>query len=237
MHRRLIFFAVAIIYSATTQADIITGIQVQQVAFTGTQNLNLSTDGVVGWRFEATESFQISALGYYDHAQNGFIDPHDVALWHYDGLSTTLIATAHLNAGTSASLVGDFRYTNISPVQIDAGEIYVIGGEIGRGNGLLEYDPTVTPTVTGWTSTSMITNVGGGFGSIFPPGSGFTNSNWPSDYGTLTDPPILGPNFMVASAVPEPTSLFFLGGLTSVAWLVRRKKRSSVVLSTDIHRE
>lgn len=208
-------------YSPTAHADITTGVQIQMVASTGTQYLNFVSDDGVAWQFQATESFQISARGCFDHPRDGFVDPQGIVPWHCNGVDTAIIAAANLASGISATLVGDFRYINISPIKLNAGQISITEGEPERGSGLLQYDPTVGPAVTGWTPTSLSTDVAGRFGSVFPAGGDFTNANWPADPGTLPDPLIPGLNFTVASAVPEPTSLFCLIGMTSIAWLLQ----------------
>ncbi|MEZ6137500.1 MAG: hypothetical protein R3C53_21640 [Pirellulaceae bacterium] len=200
--------------AAPACADLISAIEVQSIAFTGTQNNNTASDGVAGWAFTAVDSFSISALGYYDHLQDGFVDPHEIGLWRINGATSTLVATTELSAGTAAVLMGDFRYGSITPLEITAGNDYVIGATIGFGSGTAQYDPTVTPSSSGWTSTSHITNVVGRFGLIFPAGSGFNNSNFPSDFGTPSDPPFLGPNFLITS-VPEPSSFALLSSCIS----------------------
>ncbi len=216
--------------AAPACAALIPALEVQTIQFTGTQNSNLSSDGVTGWTFTATESFNISALGYYDHGQDGFVDPHDIGIWHIDGAVSTLLATTTITSETSSTLIGDFRYSSIAPLQITAGEDYVVGGTIGFGVGVTQYDPTVTPTPSGWTSAPQITNVAGRFGSIFPVGSGFNNSNYPSDFGTGSEPPFLGPNILIAS-VPEPNSLILACCGIGCMALSRRRKRNETAVS------
>jgi hypothetical protein len=210
-------------------ADVISALEVQTIQFTGTQNTNLASDGVTGWAFTATESFRISAFGYYDHAQDGLVDSHDIGLWHINGAATTLLATATISSGTAATLNGDFRYSSIAALDIVAGQDYIIGGTIGFGSGVAQYDPTVTPTAAGWTTASQITDVAGRFGNIFPAGSGFNNSNFPSDFGGPSDPPTLGPNFLISS-VPEPDALFLIAGcIGGMAFLRRKKTKLAIV--------
>ncbi len=208
----------------TLFGDIISAVELQQIASTTTRYTDTSSDGVSGWEFVAAESFTISALGYYDHPQIGFVDFHDVGLWQLSGANASLIAAARVEAGDTATLVGSFRYAAIEPLEITAGGTYVLGAIIGRGNGNSEFDPLAIPTASGWTHASQITQVAGRFGTINLPGGGFTDSNFPSDYGALSDPPILGPNFMLISAVPEPSSIFLLGSGIAAYFGWRRKK-------------
>lgn len=204
-------------------ADVISALEVQSVQFVGTQNTNLVSDGVVGWTFTATESFTISSLGYYDHGQDGLVDSHDVGVWRISGGPPSLLATAAIPSGTTANLNGQFRYTQIAPLQIATGNDYVIGATIGFGVGVAQYDPTVTPTASGWSVVSKISNVAGRFGLVFPAGSGFDDFNFPSDFGGASDPPIAGPNFLIS--VPEPSSfLLYASSLIGIAASSRRRR-------------
>lgn len=207
----------------TSYGDVITAVEFQQIDSTSTQYTDTVNDGVTGWQFVAAQTFTISALGYYDHLTNGFVDAHDVGLWHLNGTASTLIAGARLDPGSTATLVGGFRYVDIEPLVITAGGTYVLGATIGRGAGVSQFDFLVRPTASGWTHASQITQVAGRFGSINP-ADGFLNANYPSDSATPTDPPNLGPNFLIISAVPEPSSIFLLGSGIAALCIWRRKK-------------
>jgi hypothetical protein len=142
------------------------------------------------------------ALGLLDEGGDGLADPHPVALWKADG---TPLAQATVGAGTGATLVGDFRYVDISPVVLSPLESYVLGGlYLGtRDGGTLDPTPETRdsyhsiqgersfPTEVQFVSTRVSGQQGTGIAFPFQASTTFAAE--------------MGPNFLFE--VPEPTAL------------------------------
>ncbi len=168
----------------------------------------------LGWDFRTTGSLQVDALGFFDDSLNGLADSHEVGLWNSSG---TLLASATVAAGTVDPLTAQFRYVNIAPVTLAAGQTYYIGALFLDGN-----DNVVFPGTGGTVTTNPLIVYG--------------QSTYADSSSTLTDPTIefgqngfFGPNFLL-SAVPEPASwaLMILGfGMIGAA--VRRRPETATV--------
>ncbi len=89
--------------------------------------LDLATpqDAVWGWEFSPTVAMSVTALGIYDQDGDGLNDIHTIAIWSVGDGS---VLTQQLFApGTGAPLDDGFRYIDIAPVDLVAGDKYVIG--------------------------------------------------------------------------------------------------------------
>ena len=76
-----------------------------------------------GLEFVPWVDIEVSALGYYDHGQDGLRNDHKVVIWDYHGVKTvtpTVIVTS------ASDLDGQFRYEPIAPVVLKAGTSYVV---------------------------------------------------------------------------------------------------------------
>jgi hypothetical protein len=69
---------------------------------------------------------------------DGLKKPHDVGLWNSDG--SILKATATVDTDLAGELDGHFRYTEITPVKLDAGE-YVVGAYWTKNHDPYAYNP------------------------------------------------------------------------------------------------
>ena len=78
----------------------------------------------VGWEFTAQSDLWVSELGFFDLGQDGLNISHDVGIWDQDH---NLIVSATVSAGTAAPVIGEYRYVEISPFLLTAGQTYVIG--------------------------------------------------------------------------------------------------------------
>jgi len=79
----------------------------------------------VGWSFSiGSQDVQVTALGIYDDLADGLADAHAVGIWTNGG---TLLAEVTVPSGTTATLVGSYRYTPITPVTLAAGQTFVVG--------------------------------------------------------------------------------------------------------------
>ncbi len=85
-----------------------------------------AAEGTDGFRFSPKVDIDVTALGYFDHLQNGFpvSKQHPVAL--YDFATKQRLVRVVVN--TASTLDGIFRYTAIEPMRLKAGQSYVVAG-------------------------------------------------------------------------------------------------------------
>ncbi len=85
-----------------------------------------AAEGTDGFRFRPNVDIEVTALGYFDHLQNGFpvSKQHPVAL--YDFATKQRLVRVVVN--TASTLEGIFRYTAIEPLRLNAGQSYVVAG-------------------------------------------------------------------------------------------------------------
>jgi hypothetical protein len=174
------------------------------------------TDQVQGWEFIPQMDVTVLSLGLYDGSISGggFQESHQVAIWDGNG---NLITSASIPLGTLAPLEDNFRYANITSVNLNAGQTYVIGAFMptpvsdftvlwptsGLDPGIVSVDPRIQLTAYRF-----------GFS---PGGISFPQTRDPNFIGGF------GPNFVIA--VPEPGSFAFLstaGGL----WALHTRKKA-----------
>ena len=175
--------------------------------------INLSTvvqlnsgagDETLGWEFAPTSNLMVTELGLLNATlggagdPNGFQQSHVVAIWDMSG---HLLTSASLAAGTSAPLIGNFRFVNAPSAFLNAGQHYVIGGfypspvsdaftDRNVGDPSVHVDPDLNFVAERWSPS--------------PGGIAFPTSVHSTIAGDF------GPNFMF-TVVPEPTALPLIG--------------------------
>jgi len=166
-----------------------------------------------GWEFTTTVPLEITAWGLYDHGQgspgpDGFELPHTISLWTSTG---TLLTSAVMPAGTTASLTGYFRFVSSVGYSLAPGT-YVIGSETDSGD-----RDWVPSAVREAVFDPAISYVGGRYNDA----GGFPST---ALGGPLDPPRYFGPNFQF-EVVPEPStvSLIALTLLISACFLHKRK--------------
>ncbi len=81
--------------------------------------------GSDGFRFRPNVDIEVTALGYYDHDQNGFpVVFHPVAIYDF----ATKAQLAKVSVTTTSPVDGLFRYASIEPLLLAAGQSYVVAG-------------------------------------------------------------------------------------------------------------
>jgi hypothetical protein len=175
-----------------------------------------ASDETLGWEFVPTSNLMVTELGLLNATlggagnPNGFQQAHVVAIWDSSG---NLLTSAPIAAGTSAPLLGNFRFVNAPSALLSAGHHYVIGAYYPA-----PVSDAFTERFVGDSSVHIDSNVS--FVSMrvagSPGGITFPTLSYPQYLGEF------GPNFMF-TVVPEPTvfSLFGFG----VALVVFRPRR------------
>jgi len=201
----------ALSFWSTARADL-TAISLNPVV----QLNSGASDETLGWEFVPTSNLMVTQLGLLNALlggagnPNGFQEAHTVAIWDISG---NLLTSAPLAAGTSAPLIGNFRFVNAPSVLLSAGHHYVIGGYYPA-----PVSDAFTERFLGDSSVHVDSNLS--FVSMR-----LTASPGGISFPTLSGPYLgeFGPNFMF-TVVPEPTlfSLFALGAAALVVFRPRR---------------
>ena len=167
----------------------------------------------VGWSFNVLNSIAINALGWYDQGQDGLAVAHTVGIWNSGG---TLLASMVVPNGTTGTLIGLYRTASITPITLNPGTGYVVGGE-NFGTSADRLASNVSQTVD-----PNIVYVNARFSNI---GSGFVDPTQTS----IATTGFYGPMAFTATvaAVPEPATLGVAGlGLLMVALVRSRRRRT-----------
>ncbi|MGO9318760.1 MAG: DUF4082 domain-containing protein [Terracidiphilus sp.] len=166
--------------------------------------------------FTPTMNVYVDALGYYDPT-GGMLYSHAVGLYDSSG---NLLASTTVDTGSTLS--GHFYYNSVTPVELLAGQTYVVDGYTGGVNVDKTYgnDPVGVITAAnviadGFTVDAPLTILGDNFAT----GAGL------ADTGVT---PTTTNNYFGADLggydTPEPSSLLLLGsGLAGLAGLLKRK--------------
>lgn len=215
---RLRLISAALLASAVLPAHALAATAI--LSWTGaTQSNHLSyvSTQTIGWTFRPEVDLQVTALGLFDLAHDGFDQAHPIGLWDANG---ALLTTTTLSAGAGAALLGDFRYNPISAITLAAGTTYTIGVLMTQPSSDLYY--FAPSTVLADSRVGYIGGVrtdedaSGAPGALTMPVSNNNNGRF-------------GPNFQfTAASVPEPGQwALLILGFGAVGAAARRRATPS----------
>ena len=171
---------------------------------------NFGVDYNFGISFFANQDLDVDALAYYDDGPS--TSSHSVALFKMDGtkLAETIVSL-------SDTLLGNFRYSNIASIRLNAGEMYRI---IGNSTG-----DNFTWGVNNFIVNPLLTYSGYSYSEANGLAAQFDIN---AETGRDMEEAVWGPSLSVHAAsvaVPEPASyLLLLVGMAVLMITSLRKK-------------
>jgi hypothetical protein len=155
-----------------------------------------------GFYTNVSGTVQINQLGYWDEGNNGLAVAHNVGLYNFNGVNSTLIAKAIIPAGTGATLESGYRWASIPTITLtdtqQGADYYQLIASHGTDTW---YDGGVVVV-----TASFGTLTGNGFALGAPMGNvGDTAGLGP------TGIPFGGANMGFAEPIPEPSTIALLG--------------------------
>jgi hypothetical protein len=141
----------------------------------------------LGWEFSTNNAINVNALGFFDDSQDGLAESHAVGLWNSAG---NLLAEATVVSGDP--LVDQWRYSDVTPVSLAAGEDYFVGALFTSGA-----DPVVFPGFGASVTTTAYINY---LGATYASGGSLSSPTLPD-----SSPGFFGPNIS-ATLVREPST-------------------------------
>jgi hypothetical protein len=183
------------------------------VESTGTSGANQNQS--VGWQFDVLSQITVTGLAWYDEGQDGLFLSHTVGIWNPSG---NLLVSVTVPAGTTAPLDGIFRVQAVTPITLQPGTGYIVGGENFSANTERLADNVVQSV------DPRINYVHATFSNF---SSGLTR---PTLFSTAFNG-FYGVNFQLepSAAVPEPSTLVSATfvALMFAAYARRRRRRAA----------
>lgn len=162
--------------------------------------------------FTGSSGLTVTSLGFWDHAGDGLTESHEVGIWTADG--STLLTSAVVGAGTSATLDSGFRFVAINPLALSANTEYLAGAFLASN----------LDAVIRFTSASASSGVTLGSTRYDFPFSGVFSAPTGTQ-STAFDDGYFGPNLNGQVSVPEPASIALLAiGLAGIGYSRKKLK-------------
>ncbi len=182
---------------------------------TGSVFTNFTGDRTVGFTFNTANNISVTELGWF--AVSGALNAsHRVGIW---SLAGTLLGSTTVMPGVAG--VTGFRFASVSPISLNAGQQYFIGGtDLGSDGD--NYRTGVSNLVMG----NGITFLGSAV-ALNDPGFAFPSTVAANTGGRF------GPNFVynLTSAVPEPSTWMMMVFGFGIAGFAMRSRRRNVQVS------
>jgi hypothetical protein len=171
-----------------------------------------------GFQFTTNELVTVSALGYYDDGGDGLMVDHEVGI--FDSLGALLFSTT-VEAGTGASLIGNFRYASIPLLSLAANQVFTIAATTGPAE-KWAYG-VIDDSITGFVTDPAIEIAQNAARFLYTSGECLEYPTKQFKYSIYA-----GPNFLIhrdADVVtPEPAAGLLLGSALGALVLLRRRK-------------
>ena len=169
-----------------------------------------------GYVFTPLSDVVVSSLGFYDYQGDGLGESHPVGIFNNTG---NLLTSAVVFSGTENPLENGFRYTDIAPLTLSAGQSYTVATLFQTNADVIGYadvsDTLVNPFITlGSVPARYILQTG-------------TELQFPTETALLVTEMFYGPNFKL-KAVPLPGAVIMFGSAIaglSFLGLVRKNDR------------
>jgi hypothetical protein len=169
-----------------------------------------------GFKFIPNADISVSALSCFDFQDDGLDHQFTVGIFDSGG---TLLSSTTVPTGQTAPLIGAFRYTNITPLLLSAGQTYTSAAR-SSGDAYLYaamYDLGVNSSLT------------------LPNGSGVWNTSPGFNFPTTINAEyqaFVGPNFRF-TVVPAPSALaaFVIGAVPGAVMLLRSRRKEAQEMS------
>ena len=116
------------VLSGPVEAEIL-----YSMAGTGLPQDHFRTTFTYGFDFTPVQDITVDSLGYYDWGQDGLTASHKVGIWTTSGilLESTTVTTANSTLSGPVFHGGQFRFTPIAGLNLDAGTTYRFGASTG----------------------------------------------------------------------------------------------------------
>ncbi len=185
--------------------------------FASTDTFALSgQSAAVGWSFQVLGSdLDVVSVGVFDN-QNGLMDAHELGIWDS---SDTLLVDVTVPAGTSGTLIDGYRYIDIGPITLTAGDTYFIAAFYpAKFSTSAPQDHVLANSSQTYDGVEFLNSVQTLLGPGIP--FGFPNQNAGVNQG------VFGPNFQFTTitATPEPSTVCAAGAaMLLLAGMLRRR--------------
>lgn len=176
-----------------------------------------------GFLFIPTVPIEVTALGYFDHNQDGLTLIHPVGI--FDALTQELLAVT--NVGPGSVLEDLFRYNPISPLSLEAGHPYMLAG-FHPGSDTEDFGAFSLPASLLFggvvTAPQLIHQ-----GFFFEFGNSLTFPTTGPDPNAFFFGPNLQFQVQQVQAIPEPSTVSLLGlGIAALAVWHWHRRRSAI---------